>query len=321
MTKTNRPKFINHHTALQDHKAYAYYNGSDETFTLGAALGSEQGLKNLGIHYEILPVGKRSSWPHAHSVEEEFVIILEGNPTLWVNGDLIEAKPMDVIYFPPGSNIAHTVMNKTDSDIKMIVVGEQDRENGDLIYYPEHPARNEECKTEGQFWEERPIAPKFSTHKSIYDFEQKDSGGSDEPLHYFFKGRDLGRALGAERIALHHNSIMPGHRSGIPHCESLEEEFIYLLKGSLIAWIDGRRYEMSPGDSCALPAGTGILHTFINESDSEAEILMIGETWKDDNQCIYGINPELQEPDKPLHWADWPKQDQGNESSIPKSRQ
>lgn len=316
----NRPKFINHHSDLLDPIAHAYYNGSDETFTIGSALGSKQGLKNLGIHHEILKPGKRSSWPHAHSVEEEFVVILEGSPTLWINGELIPAKPRDVIYFPPGSNLAHTVMNQTEKDVVMIVVGEQDRENGDLIYYPEHPSRNEECKTQKCFWEDRPLPPPFTTHKSIDSFEQKDAGSVDEPLHYYMKTRDLGRSLGAERVALHHLILMPHSRTGIPHCESLEEEFIYVLNGELDAWLDGYRYKMTKGDSCALPSGTGILHTFINDSDNEVELLLVGETWKDDNQCIYGINPELQEPDKPLHWHDWPKQEQGPESSIPKKR-
>ncbi len=313
----NRPEFIRHHSSLQDYFAYAFYSGSDESFTQGAALGSDLGLKNLGIHYEILAPHKRSSWPHAHSSEEEFVYFLEGEAHLWINGKEIPAKAGDIVYFPPGSNLAHTVMNKTDSPVKMIVIGETNAPN-DLIYYPEHEKRNKECEEGGYFWKDRPEAPLFNTHKNISEFEQKDSGGIDEPLHYFFKGRDLGRALGAKRIALHHQEIMPGFRSGIPHCESLEEEFIFVLKGSLIAWINGRRYPMSEGDSCALPAGTGILHTFINDSDSPVEILMIGETWKDDNQCIYGINPELQEPDKPLHWHDWPEQDLGDESSLPK---
>ena len=34
----------------------------------------------------------------------------------------------------------------------------------------------------------------------------------------------------------------------------------------------------------------------------------------------YRINPELNEPDKPGHWHEHPKQDLGDESSIPKSK-
>lgn len=313
-----RPSFIRHHRSIQDHFAYAFYSGSDESFTTGASY-SDLGLKNLGIHYETLAPGKRSSWPHAHLVEEEFVIVLEGTPDAWVNHKLVKTKPMDVLFFPPGSNLAHTMVNNTNTPIKMLVIGEQNQEN-DKIYYPLHPERNKECEEQKFFWSDRPKAPTFTTHKNIYDLEQKDSGGIDEVQHYFTKGRDFGRALGAQRVALHHQVIMPGHRSGIPHAESLEEEFIFVLKGSLSAWINGRRYEMNEGDACALAAGTGILHTFINDSSEEVEILLIGETWKDDNQYTYGINPELNEPDKPGHWHEHPKQDIGDESSIPKSK-
>ncbi|MEI6398182.1 MAG: cupin domain-containing protein, partial [Pseudomonadota bacterium] len=50
--------------------------------------------------------GKRSSWPHAHSLEEEFAFILSGSPDIWMNGYIYLAKPGDGIYFPPGTNIA-----------------------------------------------------------------------------------------------------------------------------------------------------------------------------------------------------------------------
>lgn len=316
----SRPEFIRHHSSIVDQNFYAFYNGSDETFAKGASLGSDLGLVELGIHHETLAPGKRSSWPHAHLIEEEFVYVLEGTPDIWVNGKLHRAKANDIIFFPPNSNLAHAVYNNSKEDVVMIVIGEQNQKD-DKIYYPEHPARNEECKEGGYFWADRPEAPEFTTHKNITEIEQKDAGGPDEPLHYFLKVRDLGRTLGAQRVALHHATLMPGHRSGIPHCESTEEEFVYVLKGKIEAWIDGHRYEMNPGDSCALPAGTGKLHTFINETNEEAEYLMIGQCWRDDNQCIYGINPELWEEDKPLHWKDWPKQEQGPESSIPKKRQ
>ena len=34
------------------------------------------GLKRIGINYEILQPGDRSSWPHAHKEDEEFIFIL-----------------------------------------------------------------------------------------------------------------------------------------------------------------------------------------------------------------------------------------------------
>lgn len=54
------------------------YPGSDEIFSIGAPLARRLGLGRLGIHHERLPPGRRTSYPHAESDEEEFIYVLEG---------------------------------------------------------------------------------------------------------------------------------------------------------------------------------------------------------------------------------------------------
>lgn len=56
------------------------YPGSDELFSIGAPLARKLGLGRLGIHHERLPPGRRTSYPHAESDEEEFIYVLEGYP-------------------------------------------------------------------------------------------------------------------------------------------------------------------------------------------------------------------------------------------------
>ena len=62
------------------------YPGSDELFSIGAPLARRLGLGRLGIHHERLPPGRRTSYPHAESDEEEFIYVLEGYPEAWING-------------------------------------------------------------------------------------------------------------------------------------------------------------------------------------------------------------------------------------------
>ena len=60
------------------------YPDSDELFSIGAPLARKLGLGRIGIHHERLPPGRRTSYPHAESDEEEFVYVLEGYPEAWI---------------------------------------------------------------------------------------------------------------------------------------------------------------------------------------------------------------------------------------------
>jgi uncharacterized cupin superfamily protein/8-oxo-dGTP pyrophosphatase MutT (NUDIX family) len=132
--------------------SYSYPNDS-ETFTNGVCLSRRFGMINVAVWLERIPVGKRTSWPHAHSVEEEFVFVLEGNPKVRLNGKEYEAKPLMGIDFKAGSGVSHTLINKSDTFIYYLCVGECESKN-DKIFYPEHPKRNEEMKKENALWEE-----------------------------------------------------------------------------------------------------------------------------------------------------------------------
>nr|MBA2404737.1 cupin domain-containing protein [Bdellovibrionales bacterium] len=103
----NRPSFIGHYLDFLDDDD-AHYPGSDELLSIGSAVGKKLGLKKIGIHIETLLPGRRTSWPHAESEEEEFGFVIEGNPDVWIDGTLHALKPGDFVAFPSGTGIAHT---------------------------------------------------------------------------------------------------------------------------------------------------------------------------------------------------------------------
>lgn len=330
-----RPELIRHHRTVRDWNAYCSYLGSDETFTLVASVGKDLGLKKLGIHHEILNPNKRSSWPHAHKVEEELVFIIKGSPDIWINGNTYRAKPGDAVFFPPGSNLAHTLINNTNDVVEMMVLGEQEAKD-DLIYYPMHPKRNSECQEGGYLWVVRPEVSmgahdgkpsgdlsrdrgRWEFQVNWVDVEEKLVEGSEDESKVFYKTRDLGRFLGAKRIALHKQVLPSGFRSSLPHAESLEEEFVHILKGSPIVWINGSRYQLDEGDSVAFPSGTGIAHTFINESGEDVDLLVVGETTKAENKCFFPVN--LEEKDRcQIWWEGAPLHEMGGDSPYPLDR-
>lgn len=147
-----------HYTTIegQDDSSYP---GSPELLSISASYSNHFHLMRLGIHHERLPPGRRLCWPHAEADEEEFVFVIEGTPDLWLDGHVKRLAPGDGASFPSGTGIAHTFMNNTDSDVRLLVVGEASRQRS-RIHYPLHPVRNAEIGS--RHWSdvpERPLGP------------------------------------------------------------------------------------------------------------------------------------------------------------------
>lgn len=136
MNTNARPPNIAHYSTLQEPDNFHYPN-SEELHSIGAPLGKKLGLTRIGIHHELLLPGRRTSWPHAESAEEEFAYVIEGHPDVWQDGVLYRLNPGDAVAFPAGTGVAHTFINNTESDVRLLVVGEKSKPEN-KIYYPFH---------------------------------------------------------------------------------------------------------------------------------------------------------------------------------------
>ena len=116
--------------------------------------------------------------------------------------------------------------------------------------------------------------------------------------------RRVGHTAGLVRIGVNLQRMPPGTRSSWPHAEENEEEFVYVLEGEVDAWIDGHVYPMIAGELAAFPAGTGICHCFINNSDREALLLVGGEAAKAGSRIVYPLNPSRRGDMPWSHWWD-----------------
>ncbi|MCP5055660.1 MAG: cupin domain-containing protein [bacterium] len=117
----------------------------------------------------------------------------------------------------------------------------------------------------------------------------------------------MGRALGLERMGINHETLEPGGRSSMPHAHSHEEEFVYVLAGTPTLWLDGYVQRLEPGDCVAFPAGTGIAHTFLNDSGRPVQLLIVGLRDPEDG-LFYPLNPERAHP---RLWTDPPERGLG----------
>ena len=130
--------------------------------------------------------------------------------------------------------------------------------------------------------------------------------------------RSLGKSAGLVRLGINLQRLPPGTRSSWPHAEEKEEEFVYVIEGEVDAWINGDLHRMIAGDLAAFPAGTGICHCFINNSEREALLLVGGEAPKQGNRIFYPLNPSRREDMKASDWwEDVPRHRIGPHDGLP----
>jgi uncharacterized cupin superfamily protein len=96
-------------------------------------LGDLFGLKNFGVNLTRLAPGAESALLHRHTKQDEFIYVLEGEPTLVTDqGEVVLAPGMCAGF--PAQGIAHQLVNRTDKDVIYLEVG--DRTPGDEGNYP-----------------------------------------------------------------------------------------------------------------------------------------------------------------------------------------
>jgi uncharacterized cupin superfamily protein len=100
------------------------YDGEDpEGFRSGrAALGKLLGgPEESGISVYELPPGQSFCPYHYEVGEEEWLLVLEGNPTLRHPDGSDRLEPWDVVFFEKGAAGAHGIGNETDDTVRVLM--------------------------------------------------------------------------------------------------------------------------------------------------------------------------------------------------------
>jgi uncharacterized cupin superfamily protein len=162
-----RPENIVHYSEIEKPDGDNHYSGDDELMSNGASYARRFGFKRLGIHHERLQPGRRTSYPHAESLEEEFVYVIEGTPDVWLDGVLHRLAPGEAVGFPPGTGECHTFINNTESEVRLLVVGDRhDPAMGNRIYYARNPER--QARLGKDWWSDKPERP-MGDHDGLPD--------------------------------------------------------------------------------------------------------------------------------------------------------
>jgi uncharacterized cupin superfamily protein len=97
-------------------------------------LGECFGLTNFGVNLTDLSPGAMSALAHSHSKQDEFILVLEGTPTLVLGKEEFTLNPGDCYGFKAATGLAHQLVNRSQENVTYLEIG--DRTEGDEVEYP-----------------------------------------------------------------------------------------------------------------------------------------------------------------------------------------
>jgi uncharacterized cupin superfamily protein len=102
---------------------FAYDDSRPAGYRAGhAQLGPEIGSRRISATVYELPPGE-STWPYHYEYgAEEWLIVLDGRPTLRHPEGEDELEPGDVVCFPEGPEGAHKVTNRADDTARVMIL-------------------------------------------------------------------------------------------------------------------------------------------------------------------------------------------------------
>ncbi len=100
-----------------------------------ARLAAGTAAVKLGIGIDIVEPGKRGCPYHLHHAQEEMFVILEGEGTLRVAGEMLPVAAGDVVFIPPGPEYPHQFINTSDAPLKYLSIST--RETPEICEYPD----------------------------------------------------------------------------------------------------------------------------------------------------------------------------------------
>lgn len=94
--------------------------------------------------------------------------------------------------------------------------------------------------------------------------------------------RRLGQHAGLTNFGVNITRIVPGGQSSHRHAHSKQDEFIYVMQGTVELQTNAGAETLTAGMCAGFPAGTGNAHRFVNKSDADVLLLVIGDRTRGD---------------------------------------
>jgi uncharacterized cupin superfamily protein len=105
------------------------------------------------------------------------------------------------------------------------------------------------------------------------------STGYPEPFRAAVAGRSrqrLGNVVGLDQFGVNLTRLKPGAQSAQRHWHAAEDEFVYILEGTLVLCENDGETILRPGDAAGFKAGVPDGHCLVNRTSGDALFLEIG---------------------------------------------
>lgn len=135
------------------------------------------------------------------------------------------------------------------------------------------------------------------------DVEPVDRSVYPEPFQAQTRGRikrRLGNALGLTNFGVNLVTLRPGAASALRHWHALQDEFVYVLRGTLTLLSDGGETELHAGMMAGFPKGRPDGHCLVNRGTVEATYLEVGDRTPGD--AVTYPDDDLEARDGPGGW-------------------
>ena len=126
-----RERLIRNHATIEKHRELRapLYD------TLCARLGTGTAAVKIGISVDTLAPGMRGCPYHFHYAQEEAFVVLEGEGSLRVAGEMLPLVVGDVVFIPPGPDYPHQIVNTSAAPLTFLSIST--RESPEVVEYPD----------------------------------------------------------------------------------------------------------------------------------------------------------------------------------------
>lgn len=280
--------------------------GGFETLHLSVA----GGLTQFGAYIDTLQPGAWSSHRHWHEAEDEFILILDGRATLRDDDGMTDLHPGDAVCWRHGDPNAHHLTNRGETPCRWLIVGA--RALGDVCHYPDDGRRLVNSATDwviydkagavlkqgalppellnlppvwGRPFDPSPPLPRVIRAGSVaaYDATGYPAEFNNLGPYQAFPLSDEG---GLTQFGAFTEMLPPGSRSSQRHWHEEEDEFLYVLSGTVTVWEDDGPHDLGPGACACWPKGVANAHCLENRSAEPVQYFIAGTRLAEDT-CHY----------------------------------
>ena len=276
------------------------------------------GLTQFGAYLDRLMPGAWSSQRHWHSAEDEFLYLLSGTVTLCDDNGETDILPGDAICWRHGEPNAHYLTNRGDVPAEFLIVGS--RCKGDICTYPDEAERQVNGDTTWQIvtdsgevidggdlpahllnlrapWgapfdgTSKPNVLRAGSVPKVYCANNYPTEYSDLGDAWDIALSDAG---GLTQFGAFVEILAPEGQTSLRHWHSDEDEFLYVLDGTVTLIEDGGPQLIGPGTCVCWPGGVPNAHCLRNDGSAPTTLFIVGSRFAED---------EATYPDIDLHYT------------------